>query len=54
MPAAFGLAGVNLHTYTGWGSVTHWNAYVAATQMHGKGTFYDPRMNDARRFPLAV
>jgi len=54
MPAAFGLAGVNLHTYSGWGSVTHWNAYVANTQMHGKGTFFDPRMNDAQRFPLAV
>ena len=23
LPAAFGLAGINLHTYTGWGSVTH-------------------------------
>jgi hypothetical protein len=54
LPAAFGLAGVNLHTYAGWGSVTHWNAYVANTQMHGKGTFYDPRMDDAQRFPLAV
>jgi hypothetical protein len=54
LPAAFGLAGVNLHTYSGWGSVTHWNAYVANTQMHGKGTFYDPRMNDAQQFPLAV
>lgn len=54
LPAAFGLAGVNLHTYGGWGSVTHWNAYVANTQMHGKGTFYDPRMNDPKRFPLAV
>jgi hypothetical protein len=54
LPAAFGLAGVNLHTYTGWGSVTHWNAYVANTQMHGKGTFYDPRLNDPERFPLAV
>jgi hypothetical protein len=54
IPAAFGLAGVNLHTYSGWGSVTHWNAYVANTQMHGKGTFYDPRMNDPQRFPLAV
>src|SRR5919201_223581 len=54
MPAAFGLAGVNLHTYSGWGSVTHWNAYVANTQMHGKGTFYDPRMNDPQSFPLAV
>jgi hypothetical protein len=54
IPAAFGLAGVNLHTYSGWGSVSHWNAYVANTQMHGKGTFYDPRMNDPRRFPLAA
>jgi hypothetical protein len=54
LPAAWGQAGINLHTYTGWGSVTHWNAYVAVTQMHGQGTFYDPRMNDAQRFPVAV
>ena len=54
LPAAFGMAGINLHTYTGWGSVTHWNAYVAITQMHGKGTFYDPRLNDAQQFPVAV
>ena len=45
---------MNLHTYGGWGSVTHWNAYVATTQMHGKGTFYDPRMNDPAKYPLAV
>jgi hypothetical protein len=54
IPAAFGQAGVNLHTYSGWGSVTHWNAYVANTQMHGKGTFFDPRMNDPAQFPVAV
>jgi mono/diheme cytochrome c family protein len=54
LPAAFGLAGVNLHTYSGWGSVTYWNAYVANTQMHGKGTFFDPRLNDKTRFPVAV
>jgi hypothetical protein len=54
LPAAFGLAGVSLHTYTGWGAVSHWNAYVAVTQMHGRGTFYDPRLNDPQRFPLAV
>src|SRR5262245_55123539 len=29
IPPAFGLAGVNLHTWTGWGSVTYWNAFVA-------------------------
>jgi hypothetical protein len=27
-PPAFGLAGVNLHTWTGFGSVPYWNAYV--------------------------
>jgi hypothetical protein len=54
LPAAFGLAGVNLHTYTGWGSVTHWNGYVANTQMRGKGTFFDPRLNNSKKFPLAV
>jgi hypothetical protein len=54
LPAAFGHAGLNTHTWTGWGSVTHWNAYVAVTQMHAKGTFFDPRLNDAEKFPLAV
>ena len=54
LPAAFGLAGVNLHTYTGWGSVTHWNAYVANTQLHGKGVFFDPRLDDKKRFPVAA
>jgi hypothetical protein len=54
LPAAFGLAGVNLHTYSGWGSITHWNAYVANTQMFGKGTFYDPRLRDPQQFPVAA
>ena len=54
LPAAFGLRGVNLHTYTGWGSVPYWNAYVAITQMRGQGTFYDPRLNNQSKFPLAV
>ena len=54
LPAAFGLAGVNLHTYTGWGSVTYWNAYVANTQMYGQGIFFDPRINDPEKYPLAV
>ncbi|MDQ3024682.1 MAG: hypothetical protein M3R04_09935 [bacterium] len=54
LPAAFGLAGNNLHTYTGWGSVTYWNAYVANTQMYGKGTFFDPRLADAKQFPVAA
>jgi mono/diheme cytochrome c family protein len=54
LPAAFGLAGVNLHTYTGWGGVSHWNAFVANLEMHGQGTFIDARLNDARRFPVAA
>ena len=54
IPAAFGLAGVNLHTYTGWGSVPHWNGFVANLEMHGKGTFYDPRLNDPEQFPVAA
>jgi hypothetical protein len=54
LPPAFGLAGVNLHTFTGWGSVTHWNAFVAVLEMQGKGTLYDPRLNDASKFPIAA
>jgi hypothetical protein len=54
IPPAFGLAGVNLHTFTGWGGVSHWNAFVANLEMHGKGTFYDPRLDDAVRFPVAA
>lgn len=54
IPPAFGLAGVNLHTWTGWGSITHWNAFVANLEMHGKGTFYDPRLDDFSKFPVAA
>jgi cytochrome c peroxidase len=54
IPAAYGLAGQNLHTYAGWGSVPYWNAYVANTQMQGQGTFYDPRLADPDKFPLVA
>jgi len=54
IPPAFGLAGVNLHTWTGWGSVTYWNAFVANLEMHGKGNFFDPRLDNATQFPLAA
>lgn len=54
IPPAFGLPGVNLHTWTGWGSVTYWNAFVGNLEMHGKGTFFDPRLNDATQFPVAA
>jgi hypothetical protein len=46
IPPAFGLAGVSNHTWSGSrGSIPYWNAYVAVTQMHGSGTFVDPRVN---------
>jgi hypothetical protein len=54
IPPAFGLAGFNLHTWTGWGSVPYWNAFVANLEMHGKGTFYDPRLADPVKFPIAA
>ena len=55
MPSAFGLAGVNEHTWTGgWGTVTYWNAYVANTQMYGKGTFIDSRLDNAEQYPVAA
>ncbi|MDA8016522.1 MAG: hypothetical protein MPN21_03655 [Thermoanaerobaculia bacterium] len=54
IPPAFGLAGVNLHTYEGWGSVTYWNAFVAGHEMNGLGRFYDPRLADAEKYPIAA
>jgi mono/diheme cytochrome c family protein len=44
IPPAYGLHGVPLETYTGDGPVSYWNAYVAITQMGGKGDFEDPRL----------
>src|SRR5207248_7447750 len=53
IPDAFGLAGFNQHTWTGaWGTVTYWNAFVATLEMHGKGRFFDPRLNNADQFPI--
>jgi len=46
IPPAYGLAGTNLATYTGEGSISYWNAYVAVTQMHGQGTFVAPKIRD--------
>jgi hypothetical protein len=55
IPNAFGLAGFNQHTWTGaWGSVSYWNAFVANLEMHGKGRFFDPRLNNAAQFPIAA
>ena len=54
IPPAFGLAGVNLGTWTGFGSTTYWNAFVANLEMHGQGTFYDPRLTEGTQFPVAA
>jgi cytochrome c5 len=44
LPPAYGLAGVALETFTGDGPISYWNAYVAVTQMGGKGDFSDARI----------
>jgi hypothetical protein len=54
IPPAFGLAGVDLATWTGFGSVTYWNAYVGVTQMHGSGTFFDARFNNKDQYPVSA
>ena len=54
IPPAFGLAGVNLHTWTGFGSVPYWNAYVGVGEMHGAGTFFDARLDDKDQYPVAA
>ena len=44
IPPAFGLRHVARELYTGDDTVSYWNAYVAITQMHGRGRFVDPRL----------
>ena len=44
LPPAYGLASVKNETYTAEGPISYWNAYVAVTQMGGKGTFMDSRL----------
>ena len=55
IPPAFGMAGINLHTWTGgWGTVTYWNAFVANLELQGQGTFFDARLNDPKKYPVAA
>jgi hypothetical protein len=56
IPPAFGMAGVSNHNWTGsWGNVTYWNAFVANLEMHGTpGSFYDPRLDNAQKYPIAA
>ena len=55
IPPAFGMAGVNLHTWGGgWGTVTYWNAFVGNLELSGQGTFFDERLNDPVKYPVAA
>jgi mono/diheme cytochrome c family protein len=48
LPPAYGLSGVHSVTYTGDGDrISYWNRYVAVTQMHGHGSFSEPRLGIA-------
>ena len=53
IPSAYGMKGVGLTTYTGWGDITYWNSFVANLEMHGQGTFTDTRLDNATQFPIA-
>ena len=44
LPPVYGLAQVRNETYTADGPISYWNAYVAVTQMGGRGNFSDPRL----------
>jgi cytochrome c5 len=55
LPPAYGLADVKNETYTAEGPISYWNAYVAVTQMHGRGDFSDPRLGiEVRNTPDVV
>ncbi len=55
IPPAYGLAEIRNETYTAEGPISYWNAYVAVTQMHGRGNFSDPRLGlEIRQSPDMV
>lgn len=55
LPPAYGLAKVTNETYTAEGPISYWNAYVAVTQMGGKGNFSDPKLKiDVKHSPDMV
>lgn len=54
IPSAYGMQGIELTTYTGWGDISYWNNMVAVNEMHGIGNFSDPRINDAAKYPVAA
>ncbi|MFN0181312.1 MAG: c-type cytochrome [Gemmatimonadales bacterium] len=55
LPPAYGLAQIKNETYTAEGPLSYWNAYVAVTQMHGRGNFADSRLGiDIKHSPDLV
>lgn len=55
LPPAYGLADVKNETYTAEGPISYWNAYVAVTQMGGKGNFADANLKiDVKHSPDLV
>jgi mono/diheme cytochrome c family protein len=55
IPPAYGLADVKNETYTAEGPISYWNAYVAITQMGGRGNFNDKRLHiDVKHSPDVV
>jgi len=55
IPPAYGLEDIKHETYTGDGTVSYWNAYVAVTQMGGQGNFSDPALGiDVKHSPDLV
>jgi len=55
IPPAYGLSQVTNETYTAEGPISYWNAYVAVTQMGGRGNFSDARLGiDVKHSPDMV
>ena len=55
LPPVYGLAQVRNETYTAEGPISYWNAYVAVTQMGGRGNFSDRRLGiDVKHSPDMV
>ena len=54
IPPAFGLAGVNLHTWTGWGSCRTGTPSSRTSRCTAQGDFFDPRLDNAAQFPIAA
>ncbi|TPV96368.1 MAG: hypothetical protein B7733_05225 [Myxococcales bacterium FL481] len=54
IPPLFGLNGVGLVTWNGFGSLASWVPLVANVEIHGVGTFSDRRLRDEERYPVAA